>query len=148
MIMKIASGIIADHPTVNGNIYTREALEKAIRDFNMRAKNNPVKGSILDRVNIQKVGDVTHEVNELFLNESGMLCAEINVLDSNLKQRITDKTSIGCSIAARPVISIPTFIADRQPVMVTQIKDIIRVHIEVENESEGSKDQDKGGREQ
>ena len=128
----IATTITADHPTANGSIYTTEAIERAIREFNINAKNTPSKGSILNRQHIQQVGEITHITKSLFLNESGVLCAEIEVIDPKLVDVIKDQSS---AWVARPIVCLDSYVLDKKPLMVTSIKKISRVQLEYKNES-------------
>src|SRR5690554_2710395 len=71
--MIVGTQIIADRPTIRGNIYPREVLDKVIEDFNIEAKHKKIKGSILNRTHIEKNGEYTHYVKSLFINDSGVL---------------------------------------------------------------------------
>ena len=122
----IATNIIADRPTSNGNIYQRDELERVIREFNRSAKKNPIKGSILDRAHIAKCEFITHETKSLFINESGVLCASITILNDDLK----DKVKNGMPIIGRPLISLPGFITNNKPMNVTIINRIHRIQLE------------------
>lgn len=125
-----ACGIIADQPTRLGSIYTRETLEQAVRAFNIAAKNRPVAGSVIDRLHIQRTDPITHYTNSLFFNDSGMLCAQIKLIDNDLIKRLNE----GQRMIARPVISVPSFELDRSPLRVTSIDKIIRIQLECDDD--------------
>lgn len=136
-----ATGIIADQPTSNGSIYDKSALEQAVRAFNIKAKNRAVPGSLIDRENIEKYEPVTHQTELLFINESGMLCAQIKLLDPKL---IADLEN-GTKVIGRPIISVPSFELDRSPLRVTNINEIIRVQLECNDEPERSQEPNQEG---
>lgn len=123
----LATGIIADRPTANGNLYPREVIERAVHEFNLNAKNRPNLGGIIDKKHIQRVERVTHETLSLFINESGMMCAEIRLLDP----KVIDSLKKGAGFIARPLLSIPSFIDNgSKPLTISIINRIVRVLLE------------------
>lgn len=126
----LSTGIIIDQPTLNGNVYTRECLERAIRAFNVQAKNFHSTGSLIDKLHIEKVGPITHRVESLSINDSGVVYATVKILDEQLLQRIHN----GLKVIARPIISVPSFELDKSPLRVTNINKIIRVQLECDND--------------
>ena len=139
MNMKVlVTGIIADQPTANLNIYPKEVLEAAIKQFNMRAAKKPIRGGVIDPLNIDMIGEETHETTKLFLNESGMLCAEVEILDTDAGCRLNDSFKNNTSIVARPIMCVPSYvdIAKKEPktdpLRISKLNSIVRVQVELD----------------
>lgn len=135
--MIVGTQIIADRPTIRGNIYPREVLDKVIEDFNIEAKHKKIKGSILNRTHIEKNGEYTHYVKSLFINDSGVLCADIEFLNTEAGSRVQENIKKNnAEIVARPVMSIPTYLFNGKEkdngrqFMVSEINKIMKVQIE------------------
>lgn len=125
----LSTGISPGRPTINGNVYSKEAIATAIKLFNIRARHNGgVPGSIINREHIGQTGPITHLTKELFINDSGLLCARLKIVNKDL----FDKICRGTKMAARPIITIPEYELDRKPMYVSNIINISRVHIEGE----------------
>ena len=140
--MNIATGIVVDKPTKLGNIYPRDVIERVVKDFNIRAMNYPNKGSELNPRRIEKVDDPSHITKKMFINSSNMLCAEIEILDSEAGHALLNKIIGGKQVVARPIMNIPSYIADGKdsnckhaPMVVNEINSIMRVQIECDGES-------------
>lgn len=126
----VATTIVVDKPTTNGNIYPRDTIEKAICEFNNNAKTHPIKGGIINKKHIAQCGDITHEARSLFINDSGVLCVEVELLDRDLIEKYMN----GMGLVARPLISIPAYIESHRPMTVSVINKIIRVQLECGND--------------
>ena len=131
--MIIMSSIVADKPTATGNIYPRSVLNDAIEKFNKANKRNQRVGGVLNRMHIQQVKDPTHTVEEMFMNDTGVLCAKISFLESEHAQKVKDDIESGRCIVARPVISVPAPLTEGNCV-IDEIVDIVRVQIEYEKD--------------
>lgn len=135
MKLVIATGIVVDKPTSNGNLYPRNVIEQAIQEFNVNARVKPIKGGIINKKHIAHCGEITHETNSLFINDAGMVCADITLLDPKLIAWAMDNRGF----IARPLLSIPSFIENRKPMTVSMINKIVRVQLECDDESDGNK---------
>lgn len=132
----VATNIIVDKPTGCGNIYPREVVEKAIESFNKRSRaSNGIVGGILNRLHIQRTDEETHKTLEMFINESGVLCAKIKMLECEASSLLLEKMSSG--IVARPVMSLPAYVYDEQakhdvsnPFTIGTINEILKVQLE------------------
>lgn len=139
----IATGIVADKPTVNGNIYPRDVLKSAVAAFNIKAKYSKINGSLLNPLKIEEAGEPSHISTRLLLNDSDMLCAEIEILNTNTGKLLESKLQTADTLIARPIMSIPSNIAEskdkehtRNPLVITTICDIIRVQVECHDKLE------------
>ena len=136
--MTIATGIIADEPTANLNIYPREVLNRAIIQFNHRARKRPVRGSEIDPLKIDNLGDPSFIMHKLLINESGMLCADIEILeDTPVGKELLKKIHKSERVVARPVMCVPAYVdiikGDKtkiDPLEITDIHSIVRVQVE------------------
>ena len=129
--VSISTGIIADTPTSSGSIYPRSVLEKVIIDFNNRAVNRPSNGSSLNREDISDVSTTSHTTKRLYFNNSGVLCAEIEISDNEAGNTLLQKINSGQSVKARPIMCVPKFIADgKSTKTVESISSIVRVQVE------------------
>jgi hypothetical protein len=88
------TGITAGVPSKNHVVFTREALEDAIKDFK-ECQN----GGILNRKEIEKDPEPTHKTLRLFL-EGDDLMAEFEVIDEELSNRL----EAGQKFVAKPII--------------------------------------------
>jgi len=71
--------IQAGVPTLNGRVYTAEALEKACG-----AVRKPMLGCIgVDVSSKTKLTEVSHEVHNLRVNSNGVLIADVKILDTD-----------------------------------------------------------------
>jgi len=135
--MIIATGIVVDTPTNCLNIYPRPIMEKAIKQFNMRTNKKPIRGGILDPSNIDEIGEVTHTTRKLFINESGMLCAEIEILDTDAGAKLLEQINNSPKVIARPIMCVPAYVdilksqKDENDLLeVTKINSIMRIQVE------------------
>jgi len=136
--MTLATGIVADEPTANLNIYPREALNKAIIQFNHRAHKRPVRGSEIDPLKIDNLGEPSFITHKLSINESGMLCADIEILeDTPAGKEFLEKIHKSKRVVARPVMCVPAYVdvlkEDKtkiDPLEITDIHSIVRVQVE------------------
>ncbi len=134
--MIVATNIVADKPTETGHIYPFDVLQRAIKEFNNRATNHTSKGSELDRNNISKLGEASHKTKRLFINNSGMLCAEIEILDTEAGTKLKEKISESSCLVARPLMVVPNYvskcIADgtKPDKAITELQSIARVQVE------------------
>ena len=130
----VATSITADKPTPSLNIYSREILERLIREFNVRARKRPVKGSILNQDAIYELGEVSHATRRLFIDDSGTLCAEIEIIDSPEGKKLLNMINENI-IVARPIMCIPAYIDEIKkqshgPTSITDIKSIVRIQVQ------------------
>jgi hypothetical protein len=143
MKLVITTGITVNAPTINGNVYPREVVEQAIESFNKKARKTPVIGGILDRVHIQRVNEEVIQTHELFINDSGLLCARIEILDTEAGNKLKNVLKEG--IIGRPLLSIPSYVFAhgdgskeseevRDHLVVSVINEITRIQIECESE--------------
>jgi len=137
--LSIATGIIADEPTNCLTTYPKEVLEKAVKQFNNRTAKNPIKGGVLDLSNIDEIGEATHITRRMFINESGMLCAEIETLDTDAGRELLKKIRGNSRVIARPIMCVPAYIDilksqpnRKDPLEVTKINSIMRIQIQAE----------------
>jgi len=107
--MIIATGVIADQTTSNGNIYPRESLEKVVTQFNARASKNPIHGKEINRADIDYVGEPGFVTNNIFINNSGVLCADIKFLDTEAGKELEEKIKGSSSVIARPIMTVPKY---------------------------------------
>ena len=80
----LGTGIIAGFPTLNGNIYPREVLEKAINDqyFRRKIECGEMVGGILDNRTQECIGNmITHKVLDVRLYNEEVV-VEIETIDS------------------------------------------------------------------
>jgi len=95
MRMTISTGIVADRPTKNGTVYSREALERVIATF-----KGPKPGGILNRKAIECRDRITHNVLALTMPLDGQLQAEVEIVDSDLMEWIRR----GRAFNAKPIV--------------------------------------------
>jgi hypothetical protein len=140
----VATGIIAGKPTANGNIYSHKLLMDLISKYNRTNKYSPKSGSLINRQHIQQVGDITHTCGRIFMNESSMLCAEINISDTPAGKAILDAISSGSEVVGRPITSLPASAMSQktgsEPFIVPHIDRIIRVQLEIKENTTGLKE--------
>lgn len=123
----ISTGIVANVPTIHGNIYDKAAIQIAIKEFNVAsAKYGGIPGGILNRQHIGQIDKITHKTMELFLNDSDLLCARIKIIDKDLYSKLSD----GHAMIARPIIVLPGYELEHKPMNVTNIVNIGRIHLE------------------
>ena len=106
----INSNIKAGIPTVNGNVYSREVLEKIVEDFNNKVKKmneegKPLRGGWLDREHIGRSPEETFFNVHGIVVEEGTLKAVI-VLDENIKSVIEEAVG-GDNVSAQPIMQVP-----------------------------------------
>jgi hypothetical protein len=138
----IATGIVADQPTSIGSIYTREALDSAVKKFNISAQNKPNLGSFADGLDPDKKEPVTHQTTSLFINDSGMLCATVHIIDKDLADRIANQK---VNVIGRPIMTVLSSTVDTKPFTAASISRINRVQLEcsdVEPERSQTEDQE------
>ena len=133
--MIIATGVVADRPTVNGNIYPRDVLARAIDNFNARARKHPSNGSELNPSQIDDLSEPTHITKKLMLDESGMVCAEIELLHTENGENLKNKISMSSSVAARPIMCVPNYIHEQklnkiESLVIRDVHSIVRVQVE------------------
>ena len=125
----VKSAIKADEPSPGGNIYPKSVLDEAIKIFNNRAKARPVPGGILNRKHIQQIGEVTHRVKRLFLDDDEILCAEVEFADTPCARKLDS----GCKLLARPIMSLPSHIVDNKSETISMIGSIMMIQLEAED---------------
>ena len=139
--MIITTGITVDVPTTNGNIYPRAVVEDVIESFNKKARNGAVPGGILNRMHIQQVSDEAIRTRELFINESGVICAKVDIADTEIGRKLMKEVEDGNGIVGRPLMSMPTYVEANlpsidesvsmpEPLVISEINEIIRVQVE------------------
>lgn len=132
----IATGIVADRPTRNCNIYPRPVLERAIKQFNERARNRAIYGGELDPADIHETSEYTHITKRLFMNEAGMLCAEIEVLNNDAGRRLRDRIMTSNYVVARPIMCVPKYVEiakqekKEEPLPIVDVHSIVKVQVE------------------
>lgn len=82
--MIIGTGLIADFPTTEGNLYTRDCLEKLVNDseFQGRVARGEMVGGVLNTKTLEPIGDIiTHRVRrvEIF---NGEIIVDIELIDN------------------------------------------------------------------
>ena len=97
MTENVELGVRADIPTRNGRIYSREVLEHAINDFNRRAKRTRVFSGPVSNELHTRLADVSHEVEELKLQDDGSILATVKVLKTPNGKILSEMMS--CKIA-------------------------------------------------
>ena len=141
----LATAIIADQPTSNLNIYPKDILERAVKQFNARAAQKPIKGGILNPIAIDDIGEPTHITKKLFLNNSGVLCAEVEILDTEAGRQLGDNIKSE-KVVARPVMCVPSYIdiikdqPKSDPLKVDKINSIVRIQVEYEHQRDDQQD--------
>lgn len=140
----LATNIIADRPTNNYNIYPKRILKQSIDEFNIRASKRAIKGGELNPFAIGDIGVYTHNTLRLFLNESKMLCAEIELLDDEHGNRLAEKINNSKMVIGRPIMIVPNYVdklksKDKNQsnlFIVNKINSIIRVQVECNGKHE------------
>lgn len=140
----IPTNVVVDRPTINNNIYTKSVVAEAIDKFNFKfrrldakkAQHATPRGGILNRTHIQITGEHTHEVRNLYIDDSDdRLYAKIRFI-TECGQRIQQDFEQGnIDIIAMPIISIPSYIYDREfnkngYKTIDEIIEIIKIQIE------------------
>lgn len=135
--MTLATGIVVNRPTESMNIYTRDQLEEVIKRFNNRAKTKKIYGGELNPYAINELGESTHVVKNIFINDDDMVCVEIELLNNKNGRNMMDKINKSTRVAARPIMCLPKYAADavsesdkNEPVTITKLNSIIRVQVE------------------
>jgi hypothetical protein len=137
--MILSTGITVDKPTGAGNIYPKEILNKVIKDFNIRCMNSNNRGSELNPNSIEELGEPTHITKRLFINESGVVCAEIELLKTKKGQELLNKIVNSNVVVARPIMIIPSFVFDikdgkQRPntnnIVINHINSIMRIQVD------------------
>lgn len=135
-IRVINSQIMADVPTSAGNIYPRKLLLTAIDEFNKQALDSPKTGGILDREAIWTNNDPMMKVKKAFLNDSNVLCFEVDFFKTPKADEILKAIDGGVGVVARPIMSVPSFVIDKpegETHEITMIYSIRTVHLELED---------------
>lgn len=152
MKLTLATGIVADKPTEAMNVYTRESLDRVVKLFNIRAYKRPVVGSELDPTDIDDISNPSFVTKQLYINESGMLCADIEVYDTEAGQKLLDKINNSTKVIARPIMCIPSYVKvaqedkDRtEPLEISKVTGILRVQVECDGKPTGSHTKDNSG---
>lgn len=78
---------VVDKPNVNGNIFSREVLEKMVVDANERAVDGKLFGSF-DSFEI-KTDNISHRVSRVYF-DGDKVCADVEILDNNAGKKIID----------------------------------------------------------
>ena len=123
--MVLGTGICADFPTLDGNIYPREVLEKLVNNPQLKTviKEGKLIGGIMNKNKLLD-NTVTHRVTGMrLLNDE--LVIEVNTLDDDIAARLL-LTSIKNPEAA-VIIATPTKLGRGETVR--EIQWIDSVHI-------------------
>lgn len=83
MKMIVGTGVYADFPTINGNIYTKGLIEKVIADeqFRQHLADGKILGGIMDPASCKPMNDViTHRVLDVALYNDEII-VEIDVIN-------------------------------------------------------------------
>lgn len=131
----LATNIIAGHPTRLGNIYPRDVLQKAINKFNAKARKRKVYGCEMDHTDITNVDDPMFFTKRLFLNESNVLCAEIQILDTKSGEKFLNRINESNEVIARPIMCVPQYIhekvhKDNENTIVEPLRGIDKIQVE------------------
>jgi hypothetical protein len=143
--MTLATGIIADSPTSNLNIYPRSVLSEVIKQFNNRAHRIKVLGGEMDPFHIDTIGEPAFVTKRLYLNESDMLCAEIEIDDTDAGDALLGKIRSSSRVMARPVMVVPSYIdilkketTKTDLLEISKINSIVRIQVECDDKPSGS----------
>ena len=138
MIFIAKSIILVDQPTPGGSIYPRNLVERAIKRFNSLTATKQIRGSVLDRSDILRLGDPTHVARRVYIDDDSRVCAELDTINNIAGWQIVDKLEAGCEFAAVPIICIPDYInilrSTSPPVKVDKINSVVRIQIEEIND--------------
>lgn len=138
--MILCSGITADQPTACGNIYPREVLNRTINAFNARAQRRDSLGGELDLDKIDHLGAPTHLTKRLFLNDVGMLCAEIEPMDTPEGRQLAERIRNTQTVSAIPIMSVPAYVSTdghpNGPATVDEVYSIVRIQVDCNDKSE------------
>lgn len=120
--MKLECSLIeADKPTVNGRIYPRESLEKAIEDFNAKDEEVVHIGTLGTCTELS-LDKASHEIKDLWLTEDGYMEAEVKLLD-------TIYGRLAKSLDSSLLQLSPTFTATVNEDMVVDVDSIQHINI-------------------
>lgn len=75
----------ADIPTLNGNVYPREQLERAINEYLTKGQLLLVTAKTQMSQNIN-LADVDGQVNKMFINGGGTVVAEMEIFNDTLNE--------------------------------------------------------------
>lgn len=91
--MIVGTGVYVDFPTMNGNIYTREAVVDALNDQSLkrRLSAGDVIGGILDPIELKPInGTITHRVIDIRLYKDEIII-EIETIDDPKVEKLLKK---------------------------------------------------------
>ena len=77
-------------PNANNNVYTREALAKAVEDFNSVDKGcmvGTIENPIGSRIDLSRA---SHAIENLMLSDDNMLIADIKILDTPAGNKLAE----------------------------------------------------------
>lgn len=88
-------GLQAGVPTLNGNVYSREVIERMVDDINARSSSRSFFGTIGSWPDAGCVGvlDASHLVLGARLSEDGRLTLDVEVLDTPKGKMLKDMLS-------------------------------------------------------
>lgn len=90
MKMTVGTGVYADFPTINGNIYTKGLIQKFIKNDQLQQllADGKIVGGIMDPTSCKPVGDViTHRVLSVALYNDEIV-VEIDVINPEPLKRL------------------------------------------------------------
>ena len=133
MKLRAGTGIFVDKPSINGIVYTRAAVEAAIRDGTLRGRiAEGMLGGLLNRDldRIAEVSKPTHRVLDILL-EDDQVVVDLELLDTPEGQLIRDAIKFGHKIVARPILAVEDVVGISRPVKVEDFS-FHRVQLEME----------------
>ena len=115
--------IKADEPTVNGRIYPREVLEKAIEEYNKKENNfgeffdEWKQGGYQDQGKIN-LSQVSHYIINSWIDDCGYISCKIKLLDTPLGKILQETWS-------NKTEPFPCFMAITDKNVITEINDTV-----------------------
>lgn len=85
-----------DVPLSNGHVYPKEVMEQAVKDFNLRMQESTISGfgtvgdNYLTDPSGVPLGEVTHKIESLTLDDDSVLNADIKIYDTPKGKMLTE----------------------------------------------------------
>lgn len=102
-----AKCLYVDTPNLNGNVYPRSVIEKALKDFQDKIDQNRAVGTLEDPYSevstTTDLGRVSHKITNITMGETNCVI-ECEILDTPHGKIVKDLLSEDCNLSINPMI--------------------------------------------
>jgi len=96
--VKLSTGVVADLPTVNGNIYPKAVLEKAVDAMKELVADRQLWGMLgMPSDGKNRITDVSHLVTDIQMDDSGTMLVEVEPMKTPNGRVLYELLSFGTS---------------------------------------------------